>query len=84
MTCPIPRPLQSLAGQELYSHHGDAGDCFDCFENENLAYKPEYASVVAALSKQLRRGWRGAAPIGAALHLDPQTIIRKHDPQTDF
>ena len=50
-----------LAGRELYSHKGDLGDCFDCFENENLAYRPEYASVVAELSKQLRAGWRGAA-----------------------
>jgi hypothetical protein len=32
------------------------------FENENLAYKPEYASIVAELSTQLRAGWRGAAP----------------------
>jgi hypothetical protein len=51
-----------LAGRELYSHKGDVGDCFDCFENENLAYKPAYASVVAQLSQQLRSGWRGAAP----------------------
>jgi hypothetical protein len=51
-----------LAGVELYTHKGDAGDCFDCFENENLAYKPEWASTVAALSKQLRAGWRGSTP----------------------
>jgi hypothetical protein len=47
-----------LAGVELYDHHGDLADCFDCYENENLAYKPEYANVVAELSKQLRAGWK--------------------------
>ena len=52
-----------LAGRELYSHKGDLGDCFDCFENENLAYKPEYARIVAELSKQLRAGWRAAASV---------------------
>ena len=51
-----------IAGVELYSHAGDVGDCFDCFENENLAYQDKYKDVVARLSKQLRAGWRGAAP----------------------
>ena len=60
----------ALAGQELYSHDGDVGDCFDCFENENLAYKPEYAATVAELSKQLRAGWRGAAPVDAPLYVE--------------
>ena len=55
-----------LAGRELYSHEGDVGDCFDCYENENLAGRPEYAQTVARLSKQLRAGWRGAAPAWAA------------------
>lgn len=51
---------EHLAGRELYSHAGDVGDCFDCFENENLVDKPEHASLVARLSKQLRAGWKGA------------------------
>ena len=51
-----------LAGRELYAHTGDDGSCFDCFENENLADKPEYAHIVSQLSQQLRQGWRGAAP----------------------
>ena len=40
----------------------DVGDCFDCFENENLVDKPEHAALVAQLSKQLRAGWRAAQP----------------------
>ena len=56
-----------LAGVELYSHHGDDGSCFDCFEGVNLAGRPEYAQLAANLSKQLRAGWEAARP-GAALH----------------
>ena len=52
----------NLGGRELYSHAGDVGDCFDCFENENLVDKPEHAALVAQLSKQLRAGWRAAQP----------------------
>jgi len=52
----------NIAGVELYTHKGDVGDCFDCFENENLAYNEEYADVIKQLSTQLRAGWRGAAP----------------------
>ena len=53
---------EDLAGRELYSHKGDLGDCFDCFENENFAYKPEYAGLVKQLSAKLRAGWRGSTP----------------------
>lgn len=52
----------NLAGRELYNHTGDDGSCFDCYENENLVDQPELAAIVAELSKQLRAGWRGAAP----------------------
>ena len=55
-----------IAGVELYAHQGDAGDCFDCFENQNLADTGEHRSVVATLSKQSRAGWRGAAAAGSA------------------
>ena len=54
--------FDQLGGRELYSHKGDKGDCFDCYENENLVDKPEYSAVVAALSKQLRAGWRADMP----------------------
>ena len=54
-----------LAGRELYAHTGDDGSCFDCYENENLVDQPQYAEVVQQLSKQLRAGWRGAAPVAA-------------------
>ena len=43
-----------LAGRELYDHQGDDGSDFNAFENHNLANASEYASTVAALSKQLR------------------------------
>lgn len=49
-------------GVELYSHAGDVGDCFDCYENENLAYMDKYVSLVKQLSSQLRAGWRDAVP----------------------
>ena len=52
----------NLAGRELYNHTGDDGSCFDCYENENLVDRPELAAIVTELSKQLRAGWRGAAP----------------------
>jgi iduronate 2-sulfatase len=52
-----------LAGRELYAHTGDDGSCFDCFENENLVDQPQYTKIVEQLSKQLRAGWRGAAPV---------------------
>lgn len=55
-----------LAGRELYAHTGDDGSCFDCYENENLVDQPQYKAVVEQLSKQLRAGWRGAAPVLAA------------------
>ena len=62
----------SKAGVELYSHAGDVGDCFDCYENENLADKAEYKSVVMQLSKQLRNGWRGAAPSASEVNTAEQ------------
>ena len=42
------------AGVELYSHHGDDGSCFDCFERVNVAEEPGNKAVVAKLSAQLR------------------------------
>lgn len=42
-------------GMELYSHAGDDGFHYDDFENENLAYDPEHASRVEAMTKQLKR-----------------------------
>ena len=47
---------------ELYDHAGDDGSSFDAFENENLAYMPEYAALVQELSGALRLGWRAAIP----------------------
>ena len=44
--------------RQLYSHAGDDGSCFDCFENVNLAGDARYSDVVAQLSRQLRAGWR--------------------------
>jgi len=41
-------------GMELYSHAGDDGFHYDDFENENLAYDPEHASRVEAMTKQLK------------------------------
>eukprot|EP00998_Keelungia_sp_KM082_P009174 NODE_5341_length_706_cov_1.423143_g5318_i0.p1 GENE.NODE_5341_length_706_cov_1.423143_g5318_i0~~NODE_5341_length_706_cov_1.423143_g5318_i0.p1 ORF type:complete len:226 (+),score=66.12 NODE_5341_length_706_cov_1.423143_g5318_i0:65-679(+) len=41
-------------GRELYSHKGDTGDCFDCFENENVVDDPANAGVVQQLSAMLR------------------------------
>ena len=52
----------AIDGVELYSHVGDDGSCFDCFEGVNLAGGDEYAAVVAQLSYQLRKGWRSALP----------------------
>lgn len=52
------------APKELYSHIGDAGDCFDCFELENVAYDPANAQLVAQLSQRLRAGWQHALPEG--------------------
>lgn len=49
-----------LGGVELYDHRGDTGDCFDCYENENLANRPENRELVKRLSAQLRAGWRKA------------------------
>jgi hypothetical protein len=52
----------NLAGRELYSHAGDDGSCFDCYENENVVDDPLHAALVEVLSAQLRAGWRAAAP----------------------
>ena len=37
-------------------------DCFDCYENENLAYRPEHAGLVQQLSAQREDLWRMCAP----------------------
>jgi hypothetical protein len=52
----------ALAGVELYDHRGDDGSCFDCFEAANLAGSPEHTQLIAALSKELRAGWKAAKP----------------------
>ena len=60
--CNDPVDWGHVDGVELYTHAGDDGSSFDAFENENLAYTPEYAAVVAELSAALRLGWRSAIP----------------------
>jgi len=42
--------------RELYDHQTDPD------ENVNIAGHPDLAETVAALSKQLHQGWRGARP----------------------
>jgi arylsulfatase A-like enzyme len=45
-----------VVARELYDHtHGDD-------ENENLAARPGYESIVAELAKELHAGWRAARP----------------------
>ena len=53
-----------LIGAELYEHTGDDGSSFDgSFEVLNLANDPQYASVRAQLSAQLRAAYaRGSGP----------------------
>ena len=46
-----------VVGTELYSHEGNTGlgpEVYDDFENENLAGKPEYASIQAKLLTRLQ------------------------------
>jgi len=46
-----------VVGTELYSHEGNTGlgpEVYDDFENENLAEKPEYASIQAKLLTRLQ------------------------------
>ena len=45
-------------GIELYSHRGDTESDFDLFENENLAYKPEHASVIKAMHQLVIKQWQ--------------------------
>lgn len=45
--CDDAADWDDLAGRELYSHIGDIGACFDCFENENVADDPKYAKLVS-------------------------------------
>jgi len=44
---------------ELYDHRGDP------HENVNVAGRPEHNALVAALSAQLKAGWRAAMPAPA-------------------
>ncbi len=52
---PVGAP-DNLIATELYDYVADPD------ENENFAARPEYASLVAELTKKLRRGWRDARP----------------------
>lgn len=53
---------EDAVGEELYDHVGDTGDNTDDFEHENLADSAEHSDVKAQLKRQLRDGWRAAAP----------------------
>ena len=44
----------SIDGVELYSHIGDDGSCFDCFENDNVASDPVNAQIISQLRAVLR------------------------------
>eukprot|EP00041_Stephanoeca_diplocostata_P023115 m.562163 g.562163 ORF g.562163 m.562163 type:complete len:538 (+) comp22220_c0_seq11:210-1823(+) len=46
-----------LIGTELYNHTGDPSNSFGVYENENLAYLPEYASLVASMHAKLVASW---------------------------
>ena len=59
--CDNAADWDDLAGVELYSHSGDDGSCFDCYEDVNVARDPKYAGIVRQLSRQLRAGWQGTA-----------------------
>ena len=48
---------QHIAGVELYAHTGDAGDCFDCFENENLACVQTTHCHIAPFFSKWRKIW---------------------------
>jgi hypothetical protein len=47
-----------IYGVELYSHHGDGANSFGLYEQENLAYKPEYAQTVLELRAELHSNWQ--------------------------
>ena len=49
-----------VVGIELYSHKGDEANTFGTFENENLAYQPQYKATVTSLREELRDHWRTA------------------------
>lgn len=44
-------------GEELYAHNNDNESDFNAFENVNLAYKPEYATVVRDLYEAAKMQW---------------------------
>ena len=52
----LTHDFSRVYGVELYDHRGDNGTSFSDFENENLANKTEYASIVKELQAMLHAG----------------------------